>query len=219
MLSETNYDLELFCLDKALNTDVLLKYIYLASSPNISRLCVQSSLIGWVRNISKDLDIASIIDYPDGLSSKQSRVADVIYSIRSGAKFIDIVINNVLVANGEWKQIREEIKSLYLLTRENKVKLRAVIEHSLHDFEVNKSLVDILVYGGVDSIVVSTGRLAYDSELTLTFCKKLEKQSAATIIVSDRIYSKNSINPYIELGITHFRVNSLSAAENIIARG
>jgi deoxyribose-phosphate aldolase len=212
------YEIELICLDKAIDFDTFLKFLFASSSSKIDRICVPTSLLHKVPEISEYVEMVSLVDYPDGLGSTHSRVADALYSMRSGVKYIDVTLNNMWVTDGDWRSIVADIKTLKSLCDSEGVELRTIIEYRLHPLDLVLNTCKILKDHGIKDIVSSTGRMAGDIVDNLLFCERLLTTLGLDPIVCGRLYTKDQLEVFKNVGLKRFRVTSLKIAENLLGK-
>jgi deoxyribose-phosphate aldolase len=212
------YEIELICLDKAIDFDTFLKFLFASSCSKIDRICVPTSLLHKVPEISEYVEMVSLVDYPDGLGSTQSRMADTLYSIRSGVKFIDITLNNMWITDGDWKSITADLKTIKSLCDSEKVELRVIVEYRLHPLDLILNTCKILKDHGIKDIVSSTGRMAGDIVDNLLFCERLMTTLDLNPIVCGRLYTNDQLDVFKSVGLKRFRVTSLKIAENLLGK-
>lgn len=212
------YEIELMCLDKAVGYDTFLKYLFAGSCPKIDRVCVPTSLIHKIPEISGYVDMVSLVDYPDGLGSTQSRMSDILYSIRSDVKHIDVALNNIHVTDGNWKAITTDLKSLKGLCSAEGVNLRYIVEYRLHPLDLMLNTCKILKDHGIKDIISSTGRVAGDIIDNMIFCERLKVKLGLEPIICGRLHTKEQLDTFKSLGFKRFRMTSLNIAENILGK-
>ena len=103
-------DIELINLDKGVSFEILQKYFYYAATDKVDRLCLSSGLLNILPEAKKSIDLVSLVDFPDGLQSFCSRMAEIIYSIRSEVCCVDVTVNNSLLKDGNYRRIKNEHK-------------------------------------------------------------------------------------------------------------
>lgn len=218
MYNEEDIEIELLCLDKSMSLNRFLNFCFSSSHSSIDRICLPTGLINFVPELSEHLSIASQVDFPDGLSSSFSRLHDVMYSLRCDVDYIDFVVNNVMVTDGNWKYILKEINSFYgLISRTDKI-LRPIVEYRLHDIKILTDLCKMFENNGITEIVTSTGRIAGDVLDNLIVSERIKTNTNLEVVASGRIYTEDQIESFQSAGIKKFRLTSLKAAENLIGK-
>lgn len=212
-------DIELINLDKSISFDVLQKYFYYASTDKVDRLCLYSGLINSFPEAKRTTKIAALVDFPDGLQSVSSRMAEVLYSIRSGASYVDVTINNALVSDGNFKRIKNEYKSYFELCKYHKTTLRPVLEYRMHDLSIIMDLCEILTNLGISDFVSSTGRMADEFDDNLITCKRIQDKFGANMTFCGRLFTKEQLNYLDETGISCARITSIGILQNLFDFG
>lgn len=217
-IKKDSVEIELLCLDKSIDFDTFLKYLFAASCTKIDRICLPTSLLHGIPEISEYVDMVSLVDYPDGLGSLQSRMTDVLYSIRSNVKYIDITLNNMLITDGNWKKITDDIRTIKTLCDDHDIELRAIVEYRLHPLDLAVNTCKVLKGVGITNIVSSTGRMAGELLDNLIFCERIQTKLDLNPIVCGRLYTEDQFKTFTDIGIKRFRLTSLNIAENILGK-
>ena len=129
------------------------------NSVHVGAVCVYHNLVQHAQEILKNkLPVASVsTGFPAGLSSFQTRKKEIINSIHSGAKEIDVVINRTYVLRNEWKKLYDEIKDFKLAAKTRKLKvILGTGEIGTLKNVAKASLVAMMA--GADFIKTSTGK-------------------------------------------------------------
>lgn len=218
MSNENNITVELLCLDKSMNLDKFLSFCFASSDDKIDKICLPTGLLNFVPEISDYLKVASQVDFPDGLSSTVSRTHDIMYSLRREVKCVDITLNNVLITDGNWKELGQELKGFSELCLNNNTQLRAILEYRLHSSKVIENVCSILENNGINEIIIATGRLADDTIDNLLACESIKSKTKLDVVACGRIYTEDQISMFRSAGIEKFRMTSLNAAENLIGK-
>ena len=212
-------DIELINLDKSISFDILQKYFYYASTDKVNRLCLSSGLLNSFPEAKKTTKLAALIDFPDGLQSLSSRMAEILYSIRSGADYIDVTINNSLVSDGNLSRIKNEYKSYFEICKTHKVVLRPILEYRMHDSSVIMDLCDVLTSLGICDVVSSTGRMADEFDDNLITCKRIQDKFGISMVFCGRVFTKEQLNYLGETGISCVRITSIGILKNLFDFG
>lgn len=212
-------DIELINLDKSVSFDILQKYFYFATSDKVDRLCLSSGLINSFPEVKDSVELVSLVDFPDGLQSMTSRLAEVLYSIRSGAKFIDVTVNNSTLKDGNFSRIKNEFKSCFEICRKNKVKLRPILEYRLHDSDVIYKLCESLISIGIGDFVSATGRMADEFDDNVIACRSIQDKFGANMVFCGRLLTRDQLNHLDEIGISAARITSLGILKNLFDFG
>jgi deoxyribose-phosphate aldolase len=100
---------------------------------------------------------ATVIGFPMGYSSLESKVAETQQAIQDGADELDIVINLIALKNGDWAYLENEMQLLVDLIHAKGKIIKVIVESGLLTGEELKKC--CVIYGGMgtDFIKTSTG--------------------------------------------------------------
>lgn len=113
-------------------------------------VCVPQSYIKRIKEEYGDkLNICTVVGFPLGYNSTESKVVEIKNALQNGASEIDMVINISDVKNGDYKKVEEEIKILKdtcgdkilkvivetcYLTEEEKIEMCKAVSNAKADF-------------------------------------------------------------------------------------
>lgn len=113
-------------------------------------VCIPPSFVARVREYAEDrLPICTVIGFPNGYATTETKVFETENAIRNGADEIDMVIDLGMVKEGKYDEILREIQSIKrvcgtkilkviietcLLTRDEKIKMCEIVSNSGADF-------------------------------------------------------------------------------------
>jgi len=75
-----------------------------------------------------DVKICTVIGFPMGYSSLDSKMTETREAIANGAGELDIVINLIALKNGEWGYLKDEIQKLVSLIHEKEKLVKVIVE-------------------------------------------------------------------------------------------
>lgn len=101
--------------------------------------------------------VATVIGYPHGGTTIDTKVAETFESIRLGAKEIDAVINIGKALQGDWRYVEEEIASVVAICRQFKVQSKIIFETAYLSNEQVAKLSMISAWYEADFVKTSTG--------------------------------------------------------------
>jgi deoxyribose-phosphate aldolase len=154
----------------------------------------------------KDKKLAVLIDYPYGLSNTTIREHEIIYSIRSGAKFIDLPIN---------LSRPEDLYSCREICKVNHVQLRPILEYrSLSTSEITEAC-ERLNNKKIDTIILGTGSIVDDIDDNIIICSHILKNTNITPIPTVSNINHKNLQILSSIGIKTIRFMSLPMLENI----
>ncbi|KAL9651675.1 hypothetical protein ABK040_001619 [Willaertia magna] len=93
-------------------------------------VCVNSCNISLVKEQlnNENIGIASVVGFPLGSVTKETKEFETKQAIQLGATEIDVVINVGRVIDGDYKYIYEELSALSKICRDNNVVLKVILE-------------------------------------------------------------------------------------------
>ena len=105
--------------------------------------------------VGNDLKICTVIGFPNGYNSTETKVFETEDAIRGGADEIDMVISLGLVKAGDWDGVLAEIKAVKASCRGRILKV--IVEACLLTCEEKQAMCRIVSMSGADFIKTSTG--------------------------------------------------------------
>lgn len=122
----------------------------------MASVCIPPSYVGRAYEAyGKELAICTVIGFPLGYSTKESKVFEAENAVKNGASEVDMVINLGDVKNGEFDRITEEIREIKQAVG-SKI-LKVIIETCYLTEEEKIRLCQCITDAGGDYIKTSTG--------------------------------------------------------------
>ena len=139
----TSKDIECLALDA-------MKYNFLG-------VCVNPVNVAFAHNYLKgtDVKIVTVIGFPLGQSTTESKVLETIDAVKNGADEIDMVINSGKLKDGEFDYIINDISSVKAACQGKALKV--ILETDLLSSEEIKTASELCIKGGADFVKTSTG--------------------------------------------------------------
>lgn len=123
---------------------------------NTASVCIPPSYVKAAKNYVKDsLKICTVIGFPNGYNTTESKVFEAQNAIKNGADEIDMVINLCDVKNAQFDIILDEIKQIKAACGHKTLKV--IVETCLLTEEEKVKLCKIVSQSGADYIKTSTG--------------------------------------------------------------
>lgn len=122
---------------------------------NTASVCIPPSFVKRVRSAFPNLNICTVIGFPNGYNSPLVKEYEARMALSDGADEIDMVINIGLVKEGRYDEVLAEI----LLIRDvcqDKI-LKVIIETCLLNEEEKTEMCKVVTRAGADYIKTSTG--------------------------------------------------------------
>lgn len=119
-------------------------------------LVVPPSFVNYASSLSgRDISICTVIGFPLGYNTTETKIFEIENAIRNGAEEIDLVINNSLVKQKKWKILNCELAH-YRNACGEKV-LKAIVETSLLSRDELTKTAQLIIENNIDFIKTSTG--------------------------------------------------------------
>jgi len=118
-------------------------------------VCIPPSYIKRVRDNYPNLCICTVIGFPLGYSTLETKKAEIEEAITNGADELDVVINLGDVKNGEFNKITKELTALKQTT--GKRILKVIVETCYLTATEKEKLCQCVTESGADFIKTSTG--------------------------------------------------------------
>ena len=174
-------------------------------------VCIPPDFVESAHNAYPDLNVCTVIGFPLGYQTTESKVAEAKQAIAEGASEVDMVINLGDAKQGDFHAITEEIKALKAVCG-TKI-LKVIIEACFLTNEEKIELCHCVTNGGADFIKTSTGFGSGGATLEDVQLFKKHIGSNVQIKAAGGIRSIEAMKAYIEAGCTRI---GASAAVGLI---
>lgn len=122
----------------------------------VASVCIPPSYVKQARDyIKQGVKICTVIGFPNGYSTMDSKLFETDNAIKNGADEIDMVINIGWVKDFKYSDIESEIKSIKNICQNNILKV--IIETCLLTKDEKIELCKVVSSSGADYIKTSTG--------------------------------------------------------------
>ena len=120
-------------------------------------VCVNPVNVKYTKEYLKDSDvkIVTVIGFPLGQSTCESKVLETIDAVKNGADEIDMVINAGKLKDGEFDYIIDEISKIKSACQGKALKV--ILETDLLNQDEIKKACELCIQGGADFVKTSTG--------------------------------------------------------------
>jgi len=105
----------------------LINFIEESDPLNFRSLVVPQSYVKLASEIAKT-PIITVISFPLGYSSTESKLREIELAATNGAKEVDVVSNIMFIKSGKWSQYRDEIHLLTDIVHSLGMKIKVIIE-------------------------------------------------------------------------------------------
>lgn len=180
----------------------------------IDKILLQSSQISSFQDKNKKL--AVLIDYPYGLSNTSVREHEIIYSIRSGVKYIDLPINPDFIKEEKLSLLFDDFFSCNKICKEKNVILRPILEYRLFSTDYVLDIIERLNSNNVENIILGTGSIVDDISDNIIFCAEILKKTLMNPIPTVNNLSLSNLQTLSSIGVKTIRFTSISILEKIM---
>lgn len=119
-------------------------------------VCIPQTYIKRIHQTFQDkINICTVVGFPLGYNSTESKVEEVRQALKDGANEIDMVINICDVKNGDYQKVEEEIRTLKKETGTHILKV--IVETCYLTEEEKIAMCHAVTNAGADFIKTSTG--------------------------------------------------------------
>jgi len=129
-----------------------------AKEYNFYAICVNGTYVEAAKELLKDTDIkiASVVGFPLGASTTESKVFETEDAIMKGAEEIDMVINIGALKDGRYKHVLKDIKALVDVAK-GKAIVKVIIETALLTDDEKIKACELAKEAGAQFVKTSTG--------------------------------------------------------------
>ena len=189
----------------------LVKLLDEAREYNFLGVCVNPVNVAFAHNYLKETDvkIVTVIGFPLGQSTTESKVLETIDAVKNGADEIDMVINSGKLKDGEFEYIINDISSVKAACQGKALKV--ILETDLLSSEEIKTASELCIKGGADFVKTSTGFVkngvgAKVEDVKLMY--ETVKDAALGVKASGGVRDKEAALAMIEAGATRIGTSS-----------
>lgn len=154
---ELNKYIEHTLLKQDATTDDVMKLLKEAREYGFLGVCVNPCNVKFAKQYLKDTDIkvVTVIDFPLGQATIESKVLETIDAVKNGADEIDMVLNDGRLKDGDFDYIVNEISAIKTAAQGHVLKV--ILETDLLTQAEIKRASELCIQGGADFVKTSTG--------------------------------------------------------------
>ena len=174
-------------------------------------VCVNPCNVKFAKQFLKDTDIkvVTVIGFPLGQATCESKVLETIDSVKNGADEIDMVINSGKLKDGEYDYIVDEISKIKTACQGRNLKV--ILETDLLTKDEIKKACELCIQGGADFVKTSTGFVkngvgAKEEDVNLMY--ETVKDAGLKVKASGGIRDKETAIKMIEAGASRLGTSS-----------
>ncbi len=181
-----------------------------ANEFNFASVCILPYYITYAKEYinNKNVKICTVIGFPLGANTKESKIYETKNAISIGANEIDMVANLPAFFNNDYNYVENEIKEIKKICKDNNVILKVIVETCLLNYDQKKLISKIVSNCGADFIKTSTGFSSYGA--TIEDVKTLKENVSPNVYVkaSGGIKTLKSLIEMLEAGATRIGTSS-----------
>ncbi len=140
--------------------DEIRKYIKEGIDFNCKTVCINPTSLAIAREMCKSTEtgICVVCDFPFGLSSTESKVAQADIICNKGfVEDLDIVANYGWIKSGMWKDVEADIKAVCKVAHKYNTVVKVIFETDALTLDEVAKATDIACIAGADFVKTSTG--------------------------------------------------------------
>ena len=174
------YDFDSSCAETKENISQAVHY-------NPSCVSVLPQYVKSVKKIlpkEKNIRLATVIDYPFGLSGHTEREIAVKNAIKNGAEAVEVICPNYALCNRKYDAFRLEIDCLRNICVDSQVDLKYTLEYKTFSSNLLYKVVEILYIKKIKTIYSSSGFFSDDINDNLIVSSLLKKRNSDMNVVA-----------------------------------
>lgn len=158
-VEELAYTLDHSLLNPSITVEQLKDGCKLARDNNCVSVCVRPSDLPIVTEelVGSDVLPTTVIGFPHGTPTTESKVFETKDAIEKGAVEVDMVMNFARFLSGEYDYVESEIKQVVDVAHASNVKVKVIFENHYLTTEQIKKACQIAENAGTDFVKTSTG--------------------------------------------------------------
>ena len=175
---------------------------------NVASICIPPSYVKKAKEyVKENLKICTVIGFPNGYSTKETKMFECKDAIKNGADEIDMVVNLGDIRSGDFKAVEEEIKEIKKICGEHILKV--IVETCFLTEEEKIRLCEVETNAKADYIKTSTGfgSSGATKEDIILFSKHIG--SNVKIKASGGVKNLKIAEEFINLGVDRLGTSSI----------
>ncbi|NLY44650.1 MAG: deoxyribose-phosphate aldolase [Tissierella sp.] len=180
-----------------------------AKEYEFAAVCVNPSYISLCKELLKDSDvkIATVVGFPLGANTKETKVFETLDAIKKGAQEIDMVINIGALKDKDYDVVLDDIKAVVEAAKD-KATVKVIIETCLLTDEEKKIACELSLKAGADFVKTSTGFSTGGATVEDVKLMKSIVEDKMEVKASGGIRDLETANKMIEAGATRLGTSS-----------
>ncbi|MCI9417123.1 MAG: deoxyribose-phosphate aldolase [Eubacterium sp.] len=193
--------------------DEIKKLCQEAIEYGMASVCIPGCYVKRAHETFEELNICTVIGFPLGYNSTESKIEEALQAVRDGACEIDMVINICNVKNKEYDKAEAEIARVKEAVKDNILKV--IIETCYLEEEEKIAMCKAVTNAGADYIKTSTGFGTAGASLADVCLMKENIGENVKIKAAGGIKTKEEMEDYIRAGCS--RIGTSSAISMLLS--
>lgn len=181
-----------------------------ANKFNFAAVCILPYYIAYAKEYiyNKNVKICTVIGFPLGANTKESKIYETKDAISMGANEIDMVANLPAFFNNDYDYVENEIKQIKKICSDHNVILKVIVETCLLNYEQKVLISKIVSNSEANFIKTSTGFFTYGATVEDVKILKDNVSPNVSVKASGGIKTLKSLIEMLDAGATRIGTSS-----------
>ncbi len=202
--------------DVAANDIEVKQNVAKAVKLSVDVVSVLPSYLRAIKNLLKDSEtiLSTVIDYPFGLSSIESRRVETENALKAGAKMIELVAPNHALCNKKYDKFRKDINEQKALCDRHNAELRYIIDYRTYTEYMLYKITTMVAAHQIDTIYPSNNYMLDNIVDNLIASMMIAKKvSYINVIVNGNAWNEKQLNLIQKTDIYGYKTNNILTLE------
>ncbi|MBR6800576.1 MAG: deoxyribose-phosphate aldolase [Eubacteriaceae bacterium] len=184
-----------------------------AKEYDVKSVCVRGCDVKFAAEYLKGTDVlvGTVIGFPHGSTSTESKVAETIEAFKNGAVEVDVVMPIGMVKSGDYEYYKNELISLTKTVREHNGLIKIIFENCYLTAEEIEKCTVIATEVGVDFVKTSTGFGTYSARIEDVEIMKKFSSLPTEVKASGGIRTYEDVINMVKAGATRIGASATEA--------
>ncbi len=204
--------------DVAANDIEVKQNVAKAVKLSVDVVSVLPSYLRATKNILKDSQtiLSTVIDYPFGLSSTESRRVETENALKSGAKIIELVAPNHALCNKKYDKFRKDINEQKALCDRHNAELRYIIDYRTYTEYMLYKITTMVAAHQIDTIYPSNNYMLDNIVDNLIASMMIAKKVPyINVVVNGNAWNEKQLNLIQKTDIYAYKTNNILTLETL----
>ena len=185
---------------------------------SVDVVSVLPSYLRATKNILKDSQtiLSTVIDYPFGLSSIESRRVETENALKAGAKIIELVAPNHALCNKKYDRFRKDINEQKALCDRHNAELRFIIDYRTYTEYMLYKITTMVAAHQIDTIYPSNNYMLDNIVDNLIASMMIAKKVPyVNVVVNGNAWNEKQLNLIQKTDIYAYKTNNILTLETL----